>query len=144
MGKSLELNFKPSRDFGTDWQSYFREYKNYRDAKMAEANSVKAEPELVKVLSSGEVPLGDIVRINKNGSINRQSILGRVAALLVESPLEVKAGKSVYQKGSGDLSEHVWLQAAGHGIRITAQGTDIFYNGRSVSVEELEELLSED
>jgi len=144
VGKSLELNFKPSRDFGTDWHSYFREYKDYRDQKMAAANQVKAEPEVVTVLSTGEVPIGDIVKINKNGSINRQSILGRVAALLEESTLEVKAGKSVYQRGDGELSEHVWLEAAGQGVRITAQGTDIVYNGKLITVEELEELLGED
>lgn len=136
----LNWNFKPL-DTETGWENYFSDYRSQLDRRKREGVVEAVQADDVTVTSTGEVPLSSVVKMNQGGSISRQSILGKVCYLIESTDqMELKAGRSTYEKNS-EIHEHSWIAAAGHGIRITASGTDIVYNGRTVTYDELEELL---
>jgi hypothetical protein len=98
------------------------------------------------VLATGEAALSEVVKMNDKGKINKQSIMGKAADLLLHSPLELKAGKSVYRDGEKD-GTLVWLEARGHGVhvRVTPSKTStiVYWNHDKVDIAELERRIED-
>lgn len=105
----------------------------------------KEEDETI-VLATGEVTLSEVVKMNAKGQINKQSIMGKAADLLLHSPLELKAGKSVYREGEKD-GTLVWLEARGHGVHVKVSPskttTYVYWNSDRIDIPELERRIED-
>lgn len=137
MSKSLEWNFRPTRDWGSDWAGYFAEYRAQLEERKAEVRGEKAE----KMAPPTEVPearrieLDELVKRNKNGTYSAQSDLGKIVNLALERGWELIAGRA------GDFT---WVQGATHGHRLIFTARMCWLDGQPCSAKELIERLKEE